>query len=456
VQLKLALPKGKLLNPTAAWLGELGLKDYKEGSRCYRLSPPHLPLLAKVFQERDIPIQVAIGNYDLGICGSDWVEELLAKYPESPLVKVKDLGYGRQGLYLASSSLSPFSSLEDIQGYDQPLRLASEYPHLMEAMALKLRLKRFKLFPLWGAAEVYPPEDAELILLATPSPSWLASQRLKPLTCLLTISAFLIANRNSWEEKDLGAILPSLNKEGGKEKGTPEEKVEEGELPLYQEEIKLALPDGHLQPYTLEFLRRAGLDTQSYAQGNRRPSLGLPKVGVKVIRPQDMPLQVAGGNFDLAITGKDWLFNHLYQFPSSPVEEVMDLGYGRVRIVAVVSRDLPINDVKELRDFLQQGHLPYLRLASEYVNIADKFARENHLSRYKIIPTWGASEAFLPEDADILIENTQTGQTLAQHNLKIIDTLFESSACIIAFKNSLNIKGEKMEWVIHALKRGLT
>jgi ATP phosphoribosyltransferase len=48
------------------------------------------------------------------------------------------------------------------------------------------------------------------------------------------------------------------------------------------------------------------------------------------------------------------------------------------------------------------------------------------------VPTWGATEAFLPEDADVLIENTETGSTIARHNLKIIETLFESTACLIA------------------------
>jgi ATP phosphoribosyltransferase len=78
-----------------------------------------------------------------------------------------------------------------------------------------------------------------------------------------------------------------------------------------------------------------------------------------------------------------------------------------------------------------------IRVASEYVNIADKYARDKHLGRYKVIPTWGASEAFLPEDADLLIENTETGETLNRHNLKIIDTLLESSACLIGNRNTL-------------------
>jgi ATP phosphoribosyltransferase len=84
-----------------------------------------------------------------------------------------------------------------------------------------------------------------------------------------------------------------------------------------------------------------------------------------------------------------------------------------------------------------------LRVASEYVNIADKYLHDNHVRWYKMIPTWGASEALLPEDADLLIENTQTGKTLAEHKLKVIDTLFESTACLIGNKNSLNNSNKK-------------
>jgi ATP phosphoribosyltransferase len=193
--------------------------------------------------------------------------------------------------------------------------------------------------------------------------------------------------------------------------------------------VWLALPDGHQQEHTLSLLTRAGIQIDDYPSGNRRPTTNIAGVAIKVIRPQDMPLQVANGNFDLAITGRDWLMEHLYQFPSSPVKELLDLKLGRVKIVAVVSKNLPISDVSGLREFNARQTVP-LRVASEYLNTADKYARDNHLA-YRIIPTWGASEAFLPEDADLLIENTQTGRTIARHNLKIIDTLFESSACLI-------------------------
>jgi ATP phosphoribosyltransferase len=169
-----------------------------------------------------------------------------------------------------------------------------------------------------------------------------------------------------------------------------------------------------------------------------------------------MPLQVANDNFDLAITGEDWLKDHLYCFPSSPVKEILKLGFGKVTLVAVVSQDLPARDVHELRNLVTGGHIPSLRVASEYVNIADKYARDNHLGRCKIIPTWGASEAFLPEDADLLIENTETGETLARHNLTVIDTVFESSACLIGHRDTLSHTSKKggIERIIDIIRKG--
>ncbi|MBA7589034.1 ATP phosphoribosyltransferase [subsurface metagenome] len=94
------------------------------------------------------------------------------------------------------------------------------------------------------------------------------------------------------------------------------------------------------------------------------------------------------------------------------------------------------------------------RVASEYVNIADKYARDNHLGLYRVIPTWGASEAFLPEDADLLIENTETGRTIARHNLRIIDTLFESTACLIGSAGRVfsSTKSERIKSIIETLR----
>ena len=463
--MKLALPKGRLLPDTAALLERagLGLAGYSERSRSYRPKCTRFPdLFLKVFQEKDIPIQVAIGNYDLGICGLDWVEELSAKYPSDDLVKIRDLGYGQNDLYVVASSYSGISSIAELSERFDRVRIVSEYQNLAEAFALRQRLRRFSILPIWGAAEVYPPESADLAIIAEASLGRLANYDLVPLARILTSRAFLIANRNSLAKVDMAELLSCFP--------TPELKVEEEQpLPVTAgirgeigkkgekgEGISLALPDGHQQRPTIQFLKKAGINIHGYSEAleTRRPTIELDGVMVKVIRPQDMPLQVANENFDLAITGEDWLRDHLYRFPSSPVEEILALGFGRVTIVAVVSQDLPAGDVGRLRGLVGEGLLPTIRVASEYVNIADRYARDNHLERYKIIPTWGASEAFLPEDADLLIENTETGETLARHNLKIIDTLFESSACLIGNRNILShpLKKDKIERIIKIME----
>ena len=136
--IKLALPKGRLLRKTSALLqkADWGLDEYHSKIGFYRPKSQRFPeLCIRVFHEKDIPIQVALGNYDLGICCLDWIEELLTKYPSSDLVKVKDLLYGEGALYMAANSSIAATGRSVV-------RIASEYPNLAESFALKRRLRR--------------------------------------------------------------------------------------------------------------------------------------------------------------------------------------------------------------------------------------------------------------------------------------------------------------------------
>jgi ATP phosphoribosyltransferase len=438
VPIKLALPKGRLLRKTASLLQKAGwrLDEYHSEMGFYRPRSEKYPdMLIRVFHEKDIPIQIALGNYDIGICCRDWIEELMVKYPTSELVKVRDLGYGGGSLYMAAATPNSGKSGNGL------VRIAGEYPNLAESYALKQRLDRFSVLSLWGAAEVYPPENADLVLLSAKDAGELAEFGMVALGRVLDYSAFLIANQKSLESKNLREIIDSIGENVAEtpEKIHSEETLRKrdavrisGRGGVGKDTVRLALPDGHQQKPTVEFLQKAGITVVDYPSttGNRRPEIDIDGVSVKVIRPQDMPQQVANGNFDLAITGQDWLEEHLRQFPSSPVRELVKLGFSRVRLVAVVHQDLVVDDADELSRYFSGNGKP-LRVASEYVNLADCYARENHLGHYLVIPTWGATEAFLPDDADLLIENTETGRTIARHNLKIIDTLFVSTSCII-------------------------
>ncbi len=486
--IKLALPKGRFLSPTASLLAQIdvGFDGYGDKTKQYRLRSARFPSLsAKILQEKDIPIQVAVGNYDLGICGLDWIEEFLVKYPAGALVKIASLNYGEGGIHVVASAQAGITSLNELSAR-RSYRIVSEYPNLAEAFALNLRMKRFRIFPVWGATEAYPPENADLAVLWGKSGAHIAAQGLIPLEKILPVTAFVIANRESLENKDLSQILVCFDSQLSADlpacspydfgrraeawQAGPQTPIEH-ELDICKKlkiprsswpakEINLALPDGHQQAPAAQFLKQAGLALQGYSEEvvSRRPSADLDWLGIKVIRPQDMPLQVANSNFDLAITGEDWLREHLYRFPSSPVKKLFALGFGTVKIVAAVSQEMPAADVDELRSLVQSGKFAPLKVASEYINIADRYLRDNHINPYKLIPTWGASEAFLPEDADMLIDNVQTGKTLKQHKLKIIDVLFQSSACLIASKNSLasSDKKEKMKFLTQKLRAGLS
>lgn len=468
-RIKLALPKGKLLPATVCLLNEVGLEfdNYIQETRNYRLqSTQFLNISGKIFQEKDVPIQVSVGNYDFGICGLDWIEELLTKYPASSVVKLADLEYGKGNIYLAASRYGG-PTQQELLNKQTRWRIVAEYPNLAETLALNLRLRRFNVLPLWGAAEVYPPENAELAVLWAKDEAELKDKGLTALRTLLPANAYLIANKESWQSKNMSQVMAYFSR-GLEANSKPWQQVKIRLPKSYSsyrpepngDKIWLAVPDGHQQEPALEFLTKAGLNLPGYSAEvlDRRPSINLDWVNVKVIRPQDMPLQVANGNFDLAITGKDWLLDHLSRFPSSPATELVKLCFGGVRIVAVVTQDLPAADINDLREMVQSRRLSPLRVATEYINITDKYLHDNHISRYKIIPTWGASEALLPEDADLLIENTQTGKTLAKHKLKIIDSLFQSTACLIGNRDSIQSvsKSEKITFMVDLFRRTAT
>ncbi|MBI2848303.1 MAG: ATP phosphoribosyltransferase, partial [Chloroflexi bacterium] len=287
-EIKIALPKGRLLAETAALLEQAGwgLNEYREGTRSYRMkSQKPQRLFVKVFQEKDIPIQVAVGNYDLGICGLDWVEELLAKYPSSALVKLRDMGYGKGALYLVASKATPSPDIENLQAKRDIIRLASEYPNLAESVALDLRLRRFSVFPLWGGAGVYPPEDAELALLTDKNGETTFNNGQVVVRKVLDSSAYLIANRNSWESKDLSPALASLedtlshfqchpvpaNSAGDKAKAG---KRHPARQEASGDSIRLALPDGHQQHPAADLLNKADIQFDDYPSTaeNRRPN----------------------------------------------------------------------------------------------------------------------------------------------------------------------------------------
>ncbi|MEX2236585.1 MAG: ATP phosphoribosyltransferase [Dehalococcoidia bacterium] len=435
----MALPSGELRAGAAAFIERAGLgsPDYAGGSRTYRPAATRGEAVAyRVFRERDIPIQVALGNYHAGITTSLAVDELLSRHPNEGIIKAGDLDFGHSRLAALGRPGLDLGS---------PLRVVSEYPGLAEAFALRRRLARYQLFAVAGRAWNYLPEDADIALVA----ETVDVENLEVLEEVADSSACLVVNREALASLDLSALLaalpqaasvrhsPSLLAERGLggEVGGARGAPPPASSP-HPPAVTLALPDGHQQREGPEICRRAGLDIEGYdeKQALPRPQTVQRDLGLKVVRPQDMPQMVAIGAFDLGLTGRDCLHNHLAQFPNSPVEEVADLQRQRYRWAAVVHESVHAGDLPAALEHWRAAGREVIRIASEYPNIADHFARERHLGRYSVIPVVGASEGFVPEDAEILIEGSETGKTWEANGLVPLQWLFESTMILVANK----------------------
>ncbi len=468
--IKLALPTGDLRAPIAELLSSLGLRveGYGEGSRQYRLSVPgHDDIRVRVFRERDIPMQVALGNYDLGVTSLSWVTEMNVRFPQPPLVSLADLHIGRSALFACISSVGRGPSPDLASVAALPIvRIASEYPNIAESFARAARLPRYRIQAVAGAAEAYPPEDADLAIVTAADEAAVRAHGLEPVLRLLDNSAWLIANAASLAAKDLAPVLsrihpaaaPAVN--GSLHLPLPISATTDRPSPAKLERgggegsLRLAVPDGHQQRHVHEALANAGIRFDGYEEKSyvRRPNSGIDGLEVKVIRPQDMPQLVALGEFDIAITGLDLLNEHLYAFPSSPAYAALDLQCSQYNLSAVVDGVLPADNLAEAMAYWRSLGKKALVIAAEFPATADHYARSRHFWRYRVIPIAGASEGFVPEDADMLIEGTETGRTIAENNLKILDNIYRSTTCLIARRDAA-LTGRRHEVYEHVYER---
>ena len=450
--IRVALPRGELRAPLAERLAaaDFVAEGYGEGSRAYRFEVTGRPHVAvRVFSDADIPIQVALGQYDLGVTSRAWVDELVTRFGHDSIVPLRALDLGDERVVLAAPAGTTVAEL----AARRPLRVATTHPHLTARYLNRLRAPDYRLIEVWGQAQAWPPEDADAAALAVPAGEDAAAEveGLAVVAELHRGSAWLVANRRALAERDLRAALdPLLRLPGHARNGADAGPVSPAPLVLdgaaarggarsdgaraAASPFRLAVPDGHSQRHTVRALAEAGLAFEGYGDGDavRRPGSAIEGLEVKVIRPQDVPQAVALGRFDLALTGRDWLAAHLAAFPGSPVVELCDLRRSRYRMGAVVSADVPAETIAEaVAHWRREDPRRAIRVASEYVALADQYARERQLGRYRVIPIAGASEGFVPDDAEILIEGAETGTTLRANRLRMIDVIMESTNCAI-------------------------
>jgi ATP phosphoribosyltransferase len=139
------------------------------------------------------------------------------------------------------------------------------------------------------------------------------------------------------------------------------------------------------------------------------------------MKPQNVGELLELGSHDAGFTGIDWI-----RESGADVEEIMDLGFDKVRIVAAVPNDCNEAELRSKK----------LVVATEYVNLAEAWLKSCGY-QFRILRTFGATEVFPPDDADMIIDNTSSGKTLFDNGLKIIGTLLESSTRFVASRSAL-------------------
>jgi ATP phosphoribosyltransferase len=195
--------------------------------------------------------------------------------------------------------------------------------------------------------------------------------------------------------------------------------------------IRLALPKGRMKDGVFELLADAGVRVRATSRGYR-PSISVEGYEAKILKPQNIIEMLALGSRDLGFAGADWVAEL-----KAELVELVDTGLDPVRLVVAAPREL-----------LVDGALPQRRLvvASEYQRLTKRWIRDSGLDA-QAVRTYGATEVFPPEDADLIVDVTQTGSTLRANNLEVIDELMTSSTRLYASPEAMKdpVKRERME-----------
>ena len=200
------------------------------------------------------------------------------------------------------------------------------------------------------------------------------------------------------------------------------------------DKLRILLAKGRIYESVYELLSDVGISLK-LAERTYFPTTNQDDLAFQVVKPQIASALLASNKADVGFSGKDWVYENGVQ---DGVEEIMDLGFDPVRIVAAIPNTV---------DFEALVQKP-VTIATEYQNLSKKWLSEKKIDG-TIFRTWGTSEGFVQDNEDslaqILIDNTSTGSSLRANNLKIVDTLMTSSTRMYASKEALKDPAKKQK-----------
>ena len=207
--------------------------------------------------------------------------------------------------------------------------------------------------------------------------------------------------------------------------------------------LKLVLPKGSLEKATFDLFEAADLSVTRSSAVDYKATIDDPRIeDVRILRPQEIPVYVSEGLFDLGITGRDWI-----EETNSDVVSLGELKYSKatsqpVRVIVAVANDSAARTVADLGDGV--------RVTTEYPEMTRRYFAERGV-KADIRLSYGASEAKIPDIADCVVDITETGRALRAAGLRIIDTMLTSYTELVANRASWEDPAKR-----HAMEQILT
>lgn len=200
------------------------------------------------------------------------------------------------------------------------------------------------------------------------------------------------------------------------------------------EKLKILLAKGRIYESVYELLNDVGISIH-LPERTYFPTTNQKDLSFQVVKPQITSFLLSENKADLGFSGKDWVYENGVE---DKVEEIMDLGFDPVRIVAAIP------ETKDLETLLKNS----VTIATEYQSLSKKWVESKKING-TIFRTWGTSEGFVQDTEDamaqILIDNTSSGSSLKANRLKIVDTLMESSTRMYASKEAMKNPQKKQK-----------
>lgn len=209
-----------------------------------------------------------------------------------------------------------------------------------------------------------------------------------------------------------------------------------------QDLVTVALPKGRAMAPTIKLLERVGMTTgRLAAEESRSLVIPEPELGLRFLlaRPSDVATYVEHGAADIGIAGKDVLVEGQHK-----VYELLDLGYLNCRFVLAAPAAA---DPAELLD-----GSAHRRVATKFPRVAEEFFQRRGL-QVEIIYLAGSVEV-APQVglADLIVDLTETGRTLKDNNLAVLETILESTARLIANRAAYRLKGARLGPMLRQLR----